>query len=188
MHDCEGAWHIPSAGDSLRRGNDAHEDTKTRRGNWVRELVEIVRTRRGEGCGQGADAQGADMGDAFVLLNEAINLKEGFRRDEETRLFVKRRRDDDIRNARFIFQTQEDKALRGARTLTANHHSSGLEGCFVRSSANLARIPSFRQVLAQKLHRMPTNCHSGRGVIARHTLWWRHRAEGTPRFRDRQIG
>ncbi len=90
-------------------------------------LMEVVRVWGGEVVGKGGETFGSQMGDSFVLLDNTFNPKEGFLRDEQACCFVKTRGDDDVGDAGFVFETEENKPLGRSGALAADDHSGGLE-------------------------------------------------------------
>ena len=74
-----------------------------------------------------------DQNDAVGILHFAFDDEKRFLRDHEPQLLKQIGRHDRIRDAGFIFQTDEDKSLRCARPLPANDIAGNLTIDFGRA-------------------------------------------------------
>src|SRR4029453_4496535 len=87
-------------------------------------LMKVVRNNGRFANGHDLHARGFNGNDVIDILQSAFDEKK-FSSDDDKSIFRKQvRRDDRIRNAGFVFETEKHEALCGARTLASDHGSS----------------------------------------------------------------
>ena len=81
------------------------------------------------GCGSAGekkrlDDSGFDGDHAVLVLQNAFNYEKWIVHDDGVIFFEKLRRDDDVRDAGFIFEAQEYESFRGARALANDNRAA----------------------------------------------------------------
>ena len=98
-------------------------------------------------------------------LQPAFDQKKTFLRNCQAKFFEQLRRDDRVRNARFIFEADEDKSFSRARTLPTDHVPRDANGLAVLTIRKIDRAPHILQMRPQESHWMRSNGEREPGII-----------------------
>jgi len=103
--------------------------------------MEVVSANVRNGDFQRHDVPSLDMNRPVLILERPFDSEKARARDHDAVLLEYVRGKDDIGNAGFVFEREEDKALGGARSLTGNDATG---------NAHIAIVPAFKQLLRRK--------------------------------------
>lgn len=129
--------------------------------------VKIVTGAGGEVVGaEGFDFPGFHVDHAVLELESAEDAEEGLLDDDETEFFKKLRVDDDVCDAGFVFEADEDDPFGRARSLTADHGAGDGERLIVLEKTEVGgTFEMFREARAENGHRMAPGRDTGEDVI-----------------------
>lgn len=113
------------------------------------------------------EAFGLDGGDAVLLLHEAFDEEERRADDDEAVVVEEVGADDDVGDAGFIFEGEEDEALGGAWTLTGDDGAGDADAASVADAAEVdgAEDAAEGEVGASEGHRVGTDGEAGAVVV-----------------------
>lgn len=142
--------------------------------------VKVVADASGQIIGtEGFDFPGLDVDHAVLVLEATEDTEERFLHDDEAEFLEELGIDDDVGDAGFVFEADEDDAFGGAGTLAANDGPGDSQGLVVREEAEVGgALEVFRQARAENRHGMPTGGHSRVHVIGVNPLSVGHGGEG----------
>src|SRR3954471_13639872 len=113
------------------------------------------------------EAVALHAGDAVVLLQAALDDEQRAGQDGAAVLLERFRVDDDVRDAGFVLQREEDESLRGARALADDAEPRGADALPAAQAGQLARgVDADRaELLALERDRMRAYRHAGAAQI-----------------------
>ena len=133
---------------------------------------------------EGVSFEGVDGEDAIDFLDAALDAEEFFLGDAEAVFLEGGGRDEGVGDAGFVFEADEDVALRSAGALTADHHACDGEVIAMAGLFEIAGAPDvIGQIGAQQGHGVGTGGEAGGGVVGLESLGGRHgREDGVARL------
>ena len=116
------------------------------------------------------DFQGAEVEDAFVELDDAVDDERRLFDDAEAAALEELGRDDNVGDAGFVFQAEEEDAVSGAGTLAADDGSAGADAQAIRGLFEIGGSPEVGEMGTKQAHRVAASGEAGGAEIGADTL------------------
>ena len=131
---------------------------------------------------------GADRGHAVLVLQHAVDDQERLLDDDEAIAREEIGADDDVGDAGFVLEREEDEALRGAGALARDDHAGHADAAALPRGAQIGRAQdaAHRQLVAPQRHRMAADGQPRAGVVGDEPLGLGHRLQRTLGLIDRK--